>query len=142
MLRTIGAAAALALIVGCGSDEPPAIVADQFVIPLLKQSHDGELSVSLTGATPSPPAKGNNEWSLEITDADGLPVENLDFDVVLFMPEHGHGSSATTVAAGANPGDYNVTRINFIMGGIWEVQVISRGESPERDVSFYVDVAD
>lgn len=142
MLRSIGMAAAITLLASCGTDDPAPIVADEFVIPLVKVSRDGALSASLVEANPSPPAKGNNTWLLELSDADGNPVEALDFSAVLYMPEHGHNSSPTTVSAEATPGRYEVSRITFTMGGVWEVRLISAGETTSRDVLFYVDVAD
>jgi hypothetical protein len=142
MLRSIGLAVAVALLASCGSDDPAPIVADEFVLPLVKASRDGALSVSLIEASLSPPARGNNTWTLEVSDADGNPVEALDFSVVLYMPAHKHGSSPTTVTEGTVAGEYSVSRINFTMSGVWEVRLISAGELADRDVVFYVDVAD
>lgn len=43
-------------------------------------------------------------------------------EVVLWMPDMGHGSSGVTVEKLA-PGQYRVTRVFFIMGGDWEIQL-------------------
>jgi len=142
MFRSFGIAALIVTSAACGTDDPAATVADDFVIPLVKLSRDGELAAALIEANPSPPAKGSNTWTVELTDADGNPVVDQDVSAVLFMPEHGHGSSPTTVTPGANPGEYDISRITFTMGGVWEVRLISEGEATDRDVLFYVDVAD
>ena len=43
-------------------------------------------------------------------------------EVTLWMPSMGHGSSPVTVEKLA-PGQYRVTRVFFIMGGTWEIQL-------------------
>lgn len=73
------------------------------------------------------------ESSLRIEWKNGADHSALDlknaFDVVLWMPSMGHGSSPTEIhpvldASGkAIAGSYDVTNINFIMGGAWDVNV-------------------
>lgn len=143
MFRILALIAVASLVFACGTDgETDPIAADEFVIPLSKHSLDGELSATLVEATPSPPARGSNRWTLEVSDADGNPVEGLDLKAVLFMPEHRHGSSPTQITETDVPGEYEVSRMNFIMGGVWEVRLIDEGQVAARDVLFYVRVPD
>ncbi len=54
--------------------------------------------------------------------------------VKLWMPEHGHGSSAVTVGA-VQDGCRELTAINFTMTGSWEVRVeFTDGDSGKFDV--------
>lgn len=141
MFRSMSMFVAVALMAACGTD-PEAIPADPFVIPLEKTSLDSELSASLIEANPAPPAKGINTWRLALSDADGNPIEDLSFRVVLFMPKHGHGSSPTTVTSTDVAGEYLVSRINFTMGGVWEVRLQADDAGADHDVLFYVSVPD
>ena len=54
--------------------------------------------------------------------------------VKLWMPEHGHGSSAVTVGA-VQDGCRELSAINFTMTGSWEVRVeLTDGDSGKFDV--------
>ncbi|MCB0393996.1 MAG: FixH family protein [Bdellovibrionales bacterium] len=57
-------------------------------------------------------------WLAE--DAENVNVEGLE--VELWMPEHGHGSSPTTVNS-IELGSYEVSDVYFIMPGFWEVRI-------------------
>lgn len=140
-VRTLGLWLGIALCaLGCGNEEPK-VVADEFVIPLEKASLDGELTARLIEASPSPPAKGANNWSIELVDAAGEPVEANDFEIRLFMPEHGHPGARPTITDGDYEGEINA-RLGFSMGGVWEVRLYRDGTAADQDVVFYVNVAD
>lgn len=82
----------------------------------------GALSVKLQSIDPNPVIKGNNDWKIQVVDASGAPVSDATITVKPFMPDHGHGSSITPqVAAGADPGTYDVSLLNLFMPGIWTV---------------------
>ena len=54
--------------------------------------------------------------------------------VKLWMPQHGHGSSAVTVGA-VQDGCRELTEVNFTMTGSWEVRVeLTDGDSGKFDV--------
>ena len=54
--------------------------------------------------------------------------------VKLWMPEHGHGSSAVKVGA-VQDGCRQLTAVNFTMTGSWEVRVeLTDGDSGKFDV--------
>jgi hypothetical protein len=82
----------------------------------------GTLSVKLESINPNPVIKGNNDWKVQVVDASGTPVDGATITVKPFMPDHGHGSSITPqVAAGSDPGTYDVSLLNLFMPGIWTV---------------------
>lgn len=65
-----------------------------------------------------------------VSGTDGAPTEPPgDFKVVLWMPGMGHGSSPTHIQQSMDSsgqplvGAYEVTSLNFIMGGKWDVNI-------------------
>ena len=134
--------ALVALLVACSKDEPPPIVADEWVLPLEKQSLDSTVIATLTDANPAPPALGNNTWTLQLADAEGNPLEGLDLKARLYMPKHGHGSSPTMVHAGDVAGEYVIERMNFFMGGVWEVTLYADSLTTDQDVVFLPNIPD
>lgn len=84
--------------------------------------------VIAASATPYP-KKFINKWTIELTDADGAPLEDAQIvDNCAFMPVHGHGSPSKVVALD-EPGRFELTALNFIMRGPWEVQLAVDAES-------------
>lgn len=141
-MRLLTLLATVVLLTACAEETPAGTQADDFVLPLTKQSLDELWSATLVEANPSPPAKGNNEWRLSVSDANGTAMADANLSVRLFMPQHGHGSSAPEVAPSEISGEYDLSRINFIMGGVWEVRVYEEGAAADHDILFLVDVAD
>lgn len=142
-MRRFASLAVFVLLAGCVEETPPVVEADDFILPLTKASLDGEWTATLVEANPSPPARGNsNRWRFELSDVDGEPMDDLNLKVRLFMPQHNHGTSAPVITTTDVAGEYEVSRINFIMGGVWEARVYAEGQPPARDVLFYVNVPD
>ena len=89
---------------------------------LSASSTDGAVTVTFVAAAPAPPDKGNNEWTVQVTDGAGAPIDGATITVTPYMPDHGHGSSiAPNVAAGQQPGQYAVTLVNLFMPGVWRI---------------------
>jgi hypothetical protein len=103
----------------CGDDVPP------FALPMSAPGGEGKLSAALLAATPAPPEKYLNDWTLELRDAQGKPVSDATITMARpFMPAHGHdGTFAPTVSAGDGPGRFEVKKLNLWMRGPWEVQL-------------------
>ena len=80
------------------------------------------LTVKLVSSTPSPPAKENNTWILEVSDADGA-VEGATIELDPQMPDHGHGTSVASDVAELGAGQYEASPVNLMMAGYWEVTV-------------------
>jgi hypothetical protein len=79
------------------------------------------LTLKIVDATPTPPAKGDNAWTLALTDAGGAAVDGATLTVKTWMPDHGHGSSIVPAVAASGGGKYALTRLNLFMPGIWEI---------------------
>ena len=85
-------------------------------------------TVALVG-DPAPPDKGDNVWTLTITEG-GAPAEGLDVQVEPFMTEHGHGTNpAFYGATEGDPGVYTTERFDLFMGGLWDLTVHAGDDS-------------
>jgi hypothetical protein len=92
-------------------------------VGLDKNGELGVLSFRLAEAEPAPPAKGNNTFHLQISDASGLPLAG-DLRVDLRMPDHGHGTSVKPrISFDAESGEYTITPLFLFMPGVWRVQL-------------------
>jgi hypothetical protein len=124
-------------VTGCAAEKR----ADGFQ-PGLKKVAPSGLVVSLVDASPAPPAKGDNTWTLRLTDARGAPVDGATVTLVPFMPDHGHGSAVKpTVTFTGSDGKYGVSRVYLAMAGYWEITVtVVRGAtSDETRFGFCID---
>jgi YtkA-like len=84
----------------------------------------GELTITLLSAEPAPPRqKLANDWTLEISDGDGAPLESATIsNAESYMPVHNHyGTRRPRVQEQAEPGQYLLDNIDFRMPGPWEV---------------------
>jgi hypothetical protein len=105
--------------VRCGDDVPA------FALPMAAMGAEQKLSAAVLAATPAPPEKYLNDWTLELRDAQGKPVSDAEITMARpFMPAHGHdGTFAPTVEAGDAPGQFVVNDLNLWMRGPWEIQL-------------------
>lgn len=81
--------------------------------------------------------------------ADHSPAEPGTFQVLLWMPDMGHGSAPVTIdrvlaADGrAVTGSYRVSRMFFVMGGRWDVHVtVKLADGTEETRTLAVDLDD
>ena len=123
-------------VTGCAAEKR----ADAFQ-PGLKKIAPSGLVVSLSDARPAPPAKGDNTWTLRLTDPQGAPVDGATVTLVPFMPDHGHGSAVKpTVTFTGSDGKYAVSRVYLAMAGYWEITVtVVRASSDEARFGFCID---
>lgn len=139
------AIAALAIAAGCGDDmhdhDHAASCADEpraetYVAGLEKLGT--AVKVQLT-STPAPPAKGDNTWTIMVTDLGDGPLDGLAIDSTPFMPDHGHGTPLQeTVTAGSVAGEYVLAPINLWMPGYWEVAIDLAGTGIDDEVVYKV----
>jgi hypothetical protein len=97
------------------------------------------LTVELADASPAPPSKRDNTWTITVRDEAGDPLDGADVWVTTWMPDHGHGGTVDpTVVAGGGPGGYVVDPVHLQMAGLWEVTIhaIPEGASEEDSVTF------
>jgi hypothetical protein len=94
------------------------------VVGLKVMGKSGKISASLVDASPSPPRKYLNTWTLQLADANDSPLEDATVTAIrTYMPLHGHeGKPSPDVAMLADKADMQ-TNLHFIMRGYWEVQI-------------------
>lgn len=80
------------------------------------------LTVTLVKSVPAPPEKGDNEWTVQVADDGGAPMDGLGIEAVPWMPDHGHGTSIESeMMPGEAAGEYVVDPVNLLMAGYWEI---------------------
>ncbi len=89
---------------------------------LAQTGKNGLIRTQLLNIFPTPPAKGDNVWTLVVQDAEGKPLEGATVSVKPFMPDHGHGSSIVphVTPDPASGGKYSISSLNLFMPGLWQ----------------------
>lgn len=117
---------------GCAAEKR----ADAFALGLSKTLPNGSV-VRLVAATPAPPAKGDNTWTVELVDGAGKPVSGATLTVVPFMPDHGHGTAtAPTATPEGAPGKYRISNMNLPMAGYWDITLSVTVGATKSDARF------
>ena len=125
-------------LVGCQNDPR----ADSYAANMTKMGQSGVFQFTLVSADPAPPALNNNTWTLKLADASGAPVTNATFPKISpYMPDHGHGSTATPMATSNGDGTYSITPLYFFMGGLWQVTIQAQSGSQSDSAVFSFCVA-
>jgi hypothetical protein len=98
---------------------------DEFVIGLQKNGQAGQLEFRLMSANPAPPARGDNEWILQLNGmGGGAAVAGAQMAVTPFMPDHQHGTPlAVDIEPQATEGQYKLAPVNMWMPGLWEITI-------------------
>jgi hypothetical protein len=102
------------------------------------KSSSGAMTFTLVQSTPAPPGRGNDTWTIHVTDASGQPLPNLSVSVLPFMPDHGHGTSVNASVTANGGGDYTVTPLYFFMPGVWRIRFTSAGSTDTTDFWFCI----
>lgn len=100
------------------------------------------LELALIEASPAPPARGDNRWTVEVRKQGTTVVAPVTWTVTPFMPLHGHGSSIKAeVTATDAAGQYRIEPLNFWMPGLWEITfgIQTEGDTDEIALAFCVD---
>jgi hypothetical protein len=112
--------------------------ADTFTVGLEKMGQGGTLDFKLLSATPSPPARGDNSWVVQInqTASGAAPLEGAQLQVTPFMPAHQHGSPIMVqITPMPDAGQYKLEPVNLWMPGVWETTIrASAGSSTDSAV--------
>ena len=94
---------------------------DTFEPGMTTQASPGDITVELARADPSPPVvRRDNVWWLKLTDADGNAISGAEVVASPYMPKHQHGS-AEVVVEEQGEGEYQLSPIELIMPGVWEI---------------------
>lgn len=113
--------------------------ADTFVVGLPKDGAAGAFYFQLMSAMPSPPARGDNTWVLQVNamsnGVPGNPVSGASLTVVPFMPAHQHGAGIDVqVTAMTDPGTYKLEPVNLWMPGVWDTTITVNGTPSDQAV--------
>lgn len=85
---------------------------------------DKGITFRLVSSDPTPPARGDNAWVLELEQT-GAALDGADVSITTYMPDHGHNGSIDAVASPdpAVSGRYEIDNVNMWMPGLWEITV-------------------
>ncbi len=138
-----------AAAVGCsGGDEAPAAPPQQtqmetgacadapdFVLFEDVVGDMGVMKAARLAASPAPPERNENDWTVEFRDLDDAPVADVMVTMVQpFMPAHNHdGTFDPTVVPLDDPGKFDIQAINLWMPGMWEVRFTVESETVGAD---------
>ncbi len=97
------------------------------------------LHATLDTISPQPAERGNNTWTLRITNATGAVVTGAQVLLHPFMAAHGHGTTPADFDAVESPaGTYTVGPFNLFMPGDWTVTVsIQQTGQAQVDIPFH-----
>lgn len=101
----------------------------EFELGLTASSQDGAIKAVVREASPVPPARFFNDWTVALERDDDTPVEDASLQSVrAFMPVHGHyGTPDPRVRRRDDePAVFELEKINLFMRGPWEVKLIVR----------------
>ena len=94
---------------------------DDFALGL---AHTGAtMQVAIADADPALPIRGDNAWTVAITDSAGAAMTGLELSVGPWMPDHGHGSPVPVNVTELEGGQYLIEPLNLFMAGYWEITV-------------------
>ena len=114
-----GDAGAADTMVVCPDD---AVDASSFALGMPVMGDNQKIQAKLIAAMPTPPARYNNDWTIEFMDASGNALSDVDLTKAYAdMPYHGHGKAATSMTKLSDPGQFDVG-INLFMRGYFDVQ--------------------
>lgn len=106
------------------------------------EKHGEHTMVRFVSATPSPPVRGDNVWTIAVMSHDGAPMDEMSIDVNPWMPDHNHGSPVPTGVTPMGDGEYSLDPVNLFMAGYWEITMeleMPDGEIDDVMFSFCVD---
>lgn len=110
---------------------------DAFAIALAKTGE--RHTVTVADAMPAEPIRGDNAWTVLVTDASGAAMTGLTMTAAGWMPDHGHGSPVETIVTELGDGEYEMTPLNLFMAGYWEVTVeLTDADGTADEVMFAV----
>ena len=102
---------------GCGGE-----VVD--VRPGLRHPCDaGSCTVEVVEATPAPPDRGPNTWTLRMLDQSDSIIPLALLEVAPFMPLHNHGTAPPTIQGKESDEGWSIGPVDLFMPGLWELRV-------------------
>lgn len=93
-------------------------------------------TVALLDSVPLPARKGKYTWTIRVVDPAMTPATGFDVRVTPTMPDHGHGTSPSTITPGSD-GTYTISQMDLFMTGLWNIRIAIRDASSELDFVAY-----
>ncbi|HEY1547476.1 MAG TPA: FixH family protein [Kofleriaceae bacterium] len=130
---------AYALTYDC-ADDPRS---ETYTVGFEKMGVNGLIDVKLQSASPAPPARGNNTWTIELSSMSngvvGAPMDGMSADIAVtpYMPDHGHGTPILVEVAPVDgqPGTYSLDPLNLWMPGMWQNTIaVNLGSASDKVV--------
>ena len=127
--------AVLAMAIACGgsSSRAPRDLTFEAAPFQTVHSNSGALTVAVHAEMGRTPARGENAFRYVITDSSGGPIDGMQMTIAPWMPDMGHGSSATPRVTALGAGAYVITDVFFAMPGRWDL--ISNFTGPVSDAA-------
>jgi hypothetical protein len=104
----------------------------------LSQPTDAGLYVATIAPVEEPVTIGTmHAWTVSLTDAAGVPVDDAAFAIDGGMPQHGHGlPTAPAVTHGLGEGMFLIEGMKFNMPGWWEIDLAIDGPGGPDTITF------
>ncbi|HEX3776990.1 MAG TPA: FixH family protein [Polyangiaceae bacterium] len=93
-----------------------------YTLPLTLSGAAG-YEVTLADRTPDPSARGLNQWTISMSDANGAALVGAQLVFATSMPDHGHSSDAPIAPPTDAQGNVTVSGLDFFMAGVWRIQI-------------------
>lgn len=134
-ILSVLATASVAVACGGGVDAPPPAGstttpltpackgATVYTAGIQARGKDGLITVTLDDSNPAPPSVGNNDWTIDVKDAEGKPIAGAKVQFYLWMPAHQHTSARNPIISDNSDGSYDAKDVSFNMSGLWQVTV-------------------
>jgi hypothetical protein len=102
--------------VGCRASD-----GDVYSPRLMKPGAAGHFDFTLLSSTPAPPALADNSFVVQVSNAEGDPVEGT-LSVALDMPEHGHPSpKQPEISFDGESRAFVLEPMRLFMVGLWRI---------------------
>lgn len=118
--------------IGCQGDAR----ALQYTPGLMVSGNSNALQFVLLDASPAPPAKDLNRWTVELLDTTGERVTDATLSIAPWMPDHGHGPSRVPTVT-VESSSFVIDSIHLFMAGLWRVTLTASGGSAEDSAAFF-----
>jgi hypothetical protein len=110
---------------GVGDDAGTYCPADSpvFRVPMEAVGDKMRITARLISAKPEPPERYFNDWTVELVDSSGNPVEDVELtQVQTYMTVHRHGVLAKQITKLGDPARFEVKDVDMFMRGPWEIR--------------------
>lgn len=107
--------------------------ADDYEVGLTKIGENG-MQVTFVDASPAPPFRSDNTWLVMVEAEDGTPIDDAQWEVFPWMPDHGHGTGVVAlVEPGEDAGLWTIDPLNLHMAGLWTIELTVKPTAGQQD---------